>query len=156
MSTRFAVSTHLLTALSILDDAPVPSEELAQSASTSAAVVRQLLSRLSGAGLVTSKLGPGGGSMLSRPPEQITLKEVYEAVETTPIFCTHREDPSEACEVGKHILEVLDEPMSAAKQAMLNSLASYTIADIARAIEARCARTGEGCPGAVAQRERAS
>src|SRR5215475_3093501 len=43
--------------------------------------LEQIFQRLRRAGLVRSKSGPGGGYRLARPPEEITLREVVEAVE---------------------------------------------------------------------------
>ncbi len=37
--------------------------------------------RLGRAGLVQSERGPHGGFTLARPPERVTLREVYEAIE---------------------------------------------------------------------------
>ena len=42
---------------------------------------QKLVSRLSGAGLLESSRGTGGGVRLSRPPATITLADVVEAVE---------------------------------------------------------------------------
>ncbi len=43
--------------------------------------LEQIFQRLRRAQLVSSKRGPGGGYTLTRPPEQITLRQVVEAVE---------------------------------------------------------------------------
>jgi len=43
--------------------------------------LEQIFQRLRKAGLVRGKRGPGGGYVLSRPPEQISLRDVVEAVE---------------------------------------------------------------------------
>jgi Rrf2 family iron-sulfur cluster assembly transcriptional regulator len=43
--------------------------------------LEQIFQRLRRAQLVTSKRGPGGGYSLARPPSQITLRSVVEAVE---------------------------------------------------------------------------
>jgi Rrf2 family protein len=43
--------------------------------------LEQIFQRLRKAGLVRGKRGPGGGYVLSRPPDQISLREVVEAVE---------------------------------------------------------------------------
>ena len=43
--------------------------------------LEQIFQRLRRAGLVNSKRGPGGGYALARPPEQISLREIVEAVE---------------------------------------------------------------------------
>ncbi len=43
--------------------------------------LEQIFQRLRKADLVRGKRGPGGGYVLSRPPEEISLREVIEAVE---------------------------------------------------------------------------
>lgn len=134
MSTRFAVSVHILAALAFNKDRPVPSSDLAGSVGTSAAVIRQLMMLLRDAGLVTSQLGKGGGSLLARAPETITLREVYQATESEQVFCTHRNEPGDHCIVGRHILPVLDEVIQRSEAAMFQELEQVTIADIAKNI----------------------
>ncbi len=43
--------------------------------------LEQIFQRLRKAGLVTGKRGPGGGFLLTRPPSEISLREVVEAVD---------------------------------------------------------------------------
>jgi Rrf2 family transcriptional regulator, iron-sulfur cluster assembly transcription factor len=43
--------------------------------------LEQIFQRLRKAGIVRGKRGPGGGYVLCRPPDQISLREVCEAVE---------------------------------------------------------------------------
>jgi len=43
--------------------------------------LEQIFQRLRRAGLVRSKRGPGGGYSLARPPDEINLREIVEAVE---------------------------------------------------------------------------
>ncbi|MGH0035267.1 MAG: RrF2 family transcriptional regulator [Myxococcota bacterium] len=43
--------------------------------------LEQIFQRLRKAGLVTSKRGPGGGYTLARPPAEINLRHIVEAVE---------------------------------------------------------------------------
>lgn len=45
------------------------------------AFLEQIFQRLRRAGLVTGKRGPGGGFLLTRPPSEISLREVVEAIE---------------------------------------------------------------------------
>jgi Rrf2 family protein len=59
----------------------VQTKELAEQMGFSAAHVSKVLQRLNHAGLVTSTRGPKGGSKPSRAAEDITLLEIYEAIE---------------------------------------------------------------------------
>ena len=71
-STRFAVGVHLLTALAASPGKAVRSEDIADSANTNAVVVRRLFSLMTSAGLIRTRLGPGGGFELARPAGDIT------------------------------------------------------------------------------------
>lgn len=130
-STRFAVAAHALTALAVSGGKPLRSEDLAFSANTGAVVIRGLLSRLSEAGLTRSQLGAGGGALLARPPQEIRLLDVYNAVEDTELFSLHRTPPCKSCSVGGNILDALQPTLDRARQAMEAELARTTIADIA-------------------------
>jgi Rrf2 family protein len=136
-SSRLAVATHVLAAVALGDGAVVSSDALARSVNTNPAFVRRLLSLLAKAGLTTSQLGQGGGALLARPPAKITLLDVYRAVEEPPLFALHHGGPSRACPIGKNILPVLEEEISAATKALERSLSKTTIADVAHRIAAR-------------------
>ena len=138
-STRFAVAVHLLSALAVSGDKPLRSEDLAYSANTGPVVVRGLLARLSEAGLTRSQLGAGGGTLLAKSAKKMTLLDVYEAVEDTELFSTHRNAPCESCAVGGNILQAMRPTLSRARKAMEAELSKVTIADIA----AEVARLGK-------------
>ena len=57
--------------------------ELAKMLSASENHLSKVLQRLARADLVKSTRGPGGGFRLTREPDQITLLNVYEAIEGT-------------------------------------------------------------------------
>ena len=60
---------------------PVCSNMIAQSVHTNPVVIRRLMSELEKASLVASTSGRSGGFSLARPAPQITLADVYRAVE---------------------------------------------------------------------------
>jgi Rrf2 family protein len=136
-STRFAVATHALTAIATQEGKPVTSEELAWSINTSAAVVRNLLSQLNGAGLTTSQLGAGGGALLARPANRIRLLDIYLAVEDPELFATHRSPPCASCPVGANVLAVLKPTLSKATQALERELGRVTIAELVSDVRKR-------------------
>jgi Rrf2 family protein len=130
-STRFAVAAHALTALAVSGGKPMRSEDLAYSANTGAVVIRGLLSRLTAAGLTSSQLGAGGGALLARPAADISLLEIYRAVENTELFALHRTPPCEACAVGGNILQALQPALDRARLAMEQELAGVSVAQLA-------------------------
>lgn len=60
---------------------PLTVREMAERIGVSAHHLAKVFQRLGKAQLVSSTRGPGGGFVLARPPEEIALLEVYEAIE---------------------------------------------------------------------------
>jgi Rrf2 family protein len=140
-SSRFAVAVHALVALVAHGDRAVASERIAASASTNPAVIRRLFSMLNDAGLTMSQLGQGGGAMLARPADRITLLDVFRAVEEQEIFATHRTEPDYSCVVGRNIIPSLKPVMDRATQALMDELGRVTLADVARDVASRGGET---------------
>lgn len=130
-STRFAVAVHALVAMAVNEGRPLPSEQLAGSASTNPSVVRRILMSLHAAGITRAQLGVGGGALLARPASEVTLLDVFRAVEPGGLVATHRTPPSETCTVGRHILPALGAVTCRAERAFEAELAAATIADVA-------------------------
>lgn len=63
---------------------PVQSGEIAENQNIPEAYLNQLLIQLRKAGLVRSLRGPQGGHQLARPPAQVTLAEIVDALEGPP------------------------------------------------------------------------
>ncbi|MFP3273629.1 MAG: Rrf2 family transcriptional regulator [Paraburkholderia sp.] len=128
-SSRFAFAVHVLALLAFQEGVPLSSDMIAGSVNSNPALIRRLLTMLADAGLTTSQLGAGGGALLARPPGEITLLEIYRAVDEAQLFALHREEPNPACMVGRNIQTVLRGVISEAQQAMEASLAARTLAD---------------------------
>jgi Rrf2 family iron-sulfur cluster assembly transcriptional regulator len=60
---------------------PIRIQEIGRRQQIPARYLEQIFQRLRRAGLVCSKRGPGGGYLLGRPPDEITLADVAIAVE---------------------------------------------------------------------------
>ena len=141
MNTRFSVATHILTFLQTQEGIPAASELIASSVNTNASLIRRLLQHLGKAGLTRSQLGTGGGALLGRRAEEITLLDVYRAVdEEGEVFAIHQ-DPNPRCLVGRNIQVVLKAQITAAEQAMQAELAKTSIADMASQVQQNDART---------------
>jgi Rrf2 family protein len=119
---------------------PVPAARLAQLHQVSPTYLAKQLQSLSRAGLVRSLQGKSGGYMLTRPPEEITMLDVIEAVEgSTPTFvCTEirQRGPMarapEACTAPCGIARA----MYAADRAWRATLREVSIADLCRSVGA--------------------
>jgi Rrf2 family protein len=136
-SSRFTVAVHILSGLAIYQDEPLTSQTIAASVHTNPAVIRRLLSMLGQAGLTYSRLGHGGGSLIARAPETITLLDVYRAVENQSLFAMHRTAPDKDCVIGRHIKVSLQPALGRAVSAFQVELSKITIADIVEDIRSR-------------------
>ena len=135
MNSRFAVAVHILTLIAREEGRPVTSEYIAGSVNTNASLIRRLLTQLTRAGLTTAKLGAGGGALLARPADRITLRDVYRAVDEGELFGLHRERPNPACPVGRNIQSLLEARFESAARAMEAELERTTIADAAMEVD---------------------
>jgi len=124
-----------MTALALGDGKPQSSDYLAQSVRTNPVVLRRLLGRLSKAGLVTTKLGVGGGALLALPAAAISLEAIYRAVEDPDVFSLPKSSPNPKCDIGCHIFDVLNPILSRAQRAIEADLSRTTLADVARRIQ---------------------
>ena len=72
----------------------VPAREIAERQQIPVRFLEQQLGALSKAGLVESFRGGGGGCRLSRPPEEITVGAIADAIEGQiyPMFCLEPSD----------------------------------------------------------------
>lgn len=67
-------------------------EDLAQREAVSANFLVQILNDLRRAGLIDSRRGKTGGYLLGRPPEEITLRQMVDAVDPSLLQCTVSRD----------------------------------------------------------------
>lgn len=144
-NTRFAVAIHVMGMLTFGDESNVTSEDIAKSVRTNPVVVRRLLAQLNRRGLVTVTLGAGGGSRLTRPPEQITLADIYQALEGGPLFQVPLLGETHECKVGRNVGPVLTNVLLKAEKGLLAELQTVTLAEvigkvIRRAKKVNCAR----------------
>jgi Rrf2 family protein len=130
MNSRFAVAVHILTLIAAGEGEPVSSEYIAGSVNTNPVVIRRLLALLRRAKLVRSQGGPGGGWQLVVPPGRITLRDVYRAVESGPLFPLHAGTPNARCPVGRTIQAAVSGHYEEAQLAIEKDLARTTIGDL--------------------------
>ena len=141
-NSRFAIAVHILTLMAQAKDEPLKSEEVACSVNTNPVVIRRLLCALSKAQLVVSQTGAQGGSRLARQPSQITLLEVYRAVDAGEIFALHSQPPNAKCPIGMNIEAALSSILEEVEMGVERVLEKITIDKVLKSIVPRAQPKG--------------
>ena len=82
LSTRTRYGTRAMLYLApSYEKGPISIKEIADHQQLSPKYLETLMATLRAAGLVRSARGAQGGHMLARPPDQITLRQIYTALE---------------------------------------------------------------------------
>jgi Rrf2 family protein len=154
MNSRLTVAAHVLGMIAHLEREErrgATSEELAESVGTNAVVIRRVLGQLKAAGLIDSRRGAGGGSVLRRDPRSITLRDVHEAVEEDGcgLIGRHASAVGARCPVAPVIAQYLDELYVEAEEALKRTLDAVTVDAMSREVIARVRqRCGDTAPTA--------
>ncbi|WP_299545994.1 Rrf2 family transcriptional regulator [uncultured Tateyamaria sp.] len=128
-NSRLSLALHTLGHMAGDPQRMRTSADIAEHAGTNPVVVRRVLGKLREAGLLTSEKGHSGGWCLAREPEQITLADVYLALDES-LVATGGEEETPACSV-EHVLQrkvasVLEE----IERSLIERLAVTTIAEV--------------------------
>lgn len=136
ITSRFTVAIHTLLAIYKFNkDYKTTSEFIASSVNVNPVVIRRTLQSLKAAGLVEVKAGSGGAN-ITRPLDQITLYDIYRAMDSLDgdLFHFH-ENPNPNCPVGRNIHQVLDRHLKEAQIAMENKLKSVKLSELTDEID---------------------
>lgn len=129
-SSRLPIAVHILLAIAVFEGKEkTTSNFLAGSVNVNPVIIRNTLGQLKAAGLVAVKAGEGG-SALTKDPHEITLKDVFAAVEKGEDLFHFHENPNPKCPVGRCVHAVLDDKLAAIQDAMLSEMASVTLQDL--------------------------
>jgi Rrf2 family protein len=152
ISSRVAVAVHVLAYMAFKRSEAQTSERIASSVNTNPVVVRRIMGALRNAGMVNVQPGVGGGATLARDPGDISLLDVYRAVEEgDELFSLHPSEPSRSCSVGGHIRDVLRPIFCRAHRAVEGVLAEVSIADVGQQVMERAHPAGGCCADAVSE-----
>lgn len=136
ISSRFTIAVHTLLCIAHFSpEQKVTSAFIASSVNVNPVVIRRTLGQLKAAGIVSVEAGVGG-AFLARPASEVTLLDVYRAVDCVgdDLFHFH-EHPNEDCPVGRNVHTVLDREIAAAQQALEGRLAATSLADLTGELE---------------------
>jgi Rrf2 family protein len=129
-NSQFSMAVHVLTMLAASRDENLKSDYLAGSVNTNPVVIRRIIGQLNHAKLVLSQTGATGGTRLARCPEEITLDEVYHAVNCGEIFALHTREPNQDCPVGRNIEAVLCGLQKEIDRSVTETLSRHTLRDL--------------------------
>ncbi|GLV55305.1 Rrf2 family transcriptional regulator [Dictyobacter sp. S3.2.2.5] len=133
-NSRLSLAVHTLVWMAEFGEEHdyAPSERIARSVKANPVVLRGLLGLMEKQHLVCVQRGSNAGWKLARRPEEITLLEVYRAVESGTLFSLHHTPPDQRCRVGCGIIPTLENVYEQIQDTMEQEMARTTIADILR------------------------
>ncbi len=136
MDTRFSSAIHTLIMIAGAET-PVTSEQMAKSVGTNASYIRRITGLLKKQGIIESRQGISGYTMLVDPRE-LSLLRIYRAIaeaEQVHVFDLHQ-NPDDACIVGRHIRPVLTDVFREIEEKAERELKNTTLADCMKKIKA--------------------
>src|SRR5258705_8320961 len=125
-NSRMTIAVHALAWMALAQrqgHAVLTSGQVAASVNTNPVIIRRCLGDLRRAGLVHVRHGAGAGWSLARDPAEITILDVYDAVEQEPLFGLHRTEPNLDCPVGRGIRPALGDVYGGVERAVRRGLA---------------------------------
>lgn len=129
-SSRLPIAVHILLAIvTFAGKEKTTSTFLAGSVNVNPVIIRNTLGQLKAAGLVTVKAGEGGAA-LAKEPKDITLLDIFDAVEKEEELFHFHENPNPECPVGKNVHAVLDSRLLSIQEAMQDQMKSVTLQDL--------------------------
>lgn len=141
-STRLPVAVHILLCIDVFEGQyKTTSTFLADSVGVNPVIVRNTLGQLKAAGLVHVEAGVGGAS-LAKDAKDITLLDVFRAVEEKESLFHFHENPNPDCPVGRNVHAVLDDQLRTVDDAMERQLQSVTLQTLIDDMEKRIAAQG--------------
>ena len=129
-NSRFAIGIHTLGVLAFVGDKPVSSEMIAKSVDTNPVVIRRIIRNFVRNGLVTVQMGSGGGSTLTKDPGDISLAEIYLALEEDELFQVPQLASDHECPIGRVVRPVLTGIFGGIETLMVDSLRGTSLKDI--------------------------
>ncbi len=128
-NSRLSLALHTLGHMAGDPEQVRTSADIAEHAGTNPVVVRRVLGKLREAGLLTSEKGHAGGWRLARQPDQITMADVYLALDES-LIATAADEESPDCSVEHALHRKVTSVMEEIEKNLIERLAATTIADV--------------------------
>jgi Rrf2 family protein len=130
-----AGATQILCVLAWRGKEGANAELLARSLNTNPVVVRRILKTLESAGFVALHPGRNGGVELLRSPAEITLEDIYKAVEPDSTLFALRERGNQRCPVNRAMHRALPVLFDAADAAVGDALRRTKLSSLVQQID---------------------
>lgn len=129
MDTRFSSAIHTLIMIAGAE-MPMTSDQIAESVGTNASYIRKITGLLKKQGIIDSRQGISGFTLLVEP-EKLSLLRIYQAIAETEevhVFDLHQ-NPNDECIVGRHIQPVLTDVFRGIEEKAEQELNNTSLAD---------------------------
>ena len=134
---QFTFAVHIMTALAFSPKEVIGSQTLAASINTNPVVVRRLLLALRRARLIETFTGKHGGARLRKKPIQISLLDIYDAVESRRVIPVNERRELRQCDVSCNMKSIMSCVAESTEQAVRKHLRSVTLAQLVRKVHVR-------------------
>jgi len=134
---QFTVAAHIAAVLGDHYGEDVTSARLAGSVNAEPTFVRRSVAKLSKAGIVVATRGKHGACRLARPPEEISLLDIYRASEAPAAFTIHDYPVQEVCPTSRHLKDSMTEVLEDAQSGFEARLAARSLAGLVDRIRCR-------------------
>lgn len=128
-SHKLSDAVHILAYIEIFQDEDLSSKAIADSIESNPSLIRRLMSSLSKAGLLITQSG-SVSPRLSRPADQITLLDVYLAIDDSHELLHVDEKTNMNCPVGRNIQDTLNAAYAQVQKAAEESMQSIVLQDL--------------------------
>lgn len=128
-NSRLSLALHTLGHMAVDPGTIRTSADIAEHAGTNPVVVRRVLGKLRKAGLLTSEKGHAGGWRLARAPQDISLADVYLALDERMVATSAPRDAS-ACSVEHALQTRVSDVLEEIEASLVKRLGETSIAEV--------------------------
>ena len=121
---------------------PVTSEVLAKAMNTNPVVIRRVLAGLRDHGYVRSEKGHGGGWTLACDLSEVTLRDIYTALDCPSLLAMGNRTEAPGCLVEQAVNAALDQAFHDAEALLLSRFGEVTLAMLSADFHDRLAARG--------------
>lgn len=128
---RLSRMLHVLIHMDQIGE-PVTSDTISRMLETNPVVVRRTMAGLRTAGYLASVHGHGGGWTLARTLDEVTLRDIHEALGAPRVFAIGLADDDPLCLIEQAANHALKDALDDAEQRLLKRFGEVTIGQLSR------------------------